>query len=854
LQDIVTQPVPADILPGLPEGFVQVNDRLVFSTPSGDLTDDPGFLWSTDGTPEGTRVISSTICPSPCQSITPVAAWPGAALLMTTQTTLTGSALKMRLWRTDGTPAGTFPLTETTRIAGAFVAGPSPGAGLFYFFDCPEFEGCQLWRSDGTRPGTHAATDLKFSFVTPMPAAGRFYFMAVSVEGTGLWVTDGTADGTRFLAATSFDFGSGAMAETPFRLFFTAGSGTELWVSDGTPDGTRLVHRSALSDLIDHDCAALQPFLEPAGEGVYFLAGDSVHRAQIWRSDGTESGTRRLTDVQDCNMAQAVPLGRAGGRWVFTLPYYGGPLWTAGADFSHPALLTDCPEGCPTFVTAYQFANASPPGRLLFIGGDAQHGWELWATDGTGRGTRRLTDACPGACSSFDFDFLLASRRLDKTYFRMLGPSGRYELWVTDGTLGSTRRVATGFPSDFGILKDLVFFGITNSRQTTSELWVTDGTPAGQRRVATLRTLAGSYPQFAPQENGALIFADEDRDGLRTLWRSDGTPERTVPLPGFEGSYTEDLTRAGELTFFVGAGPQSPYEKVWRTDGTPRGTFPVARLPRNSFVDLNIAWNGKYLFAVSGAGSDGCAYWLSDGTPLGTREIVPELAGSRCPTGLHALGSRFLFIERVPGDAGLTPQVFVSDGTAAGTRQISNIPGPREFIDTDLAEINGVIFFRLYQQNGQEVEVWRTDGSSEGTYRLPLGLSRPDALFAFQGSLYLTAAVDAESPLGFWRVPLDGGSPVLLTAASPTFDPAAVFKNAFTPAGGRLFFAARDETNGAELWVSDGTAEGTRMVWDLNLGLLSSSPTNLTVIGGYLYFGADDGESGVEPWALRLEP
>ncbi|HSS52561.1 MAG TPA: ELWxxDGT repeat protein [Thermoanaerobaculia bacterium] len=886
LKDIVTQPGPALNLLGLPEGFVQVNDRLVFSTPTGNFDfSDPGILWSTDGTAEGTQALSTAICPVFCESITPVATWPGVALLRTTEKIDPGeSAFKMRLWRTDGTPAGTFPLTEateTTQIVGAFVEGSSPGVGLFYFFDCPSPQECRLWRSDGTRPGTHAVTDLKLSRVVPMPAAGRFYFLAESDAGTGLWITDGTENGTQLLAAIPIYGGSGLFAATPTRLFFITAEA--LWVSDGTPGGTRSVVSADQND-----------FLEPVGETVYFLGGD-IRAPQIWRSDGTESGTGPLTEIPQSDYdVSSLVLGRAGSRWLFTFPNYKGPLWTAGENFSDPALLT-CPEGCPGIVWSGPFAKASPPGRLLFTGQDAQHGWELWVSDGTGRGTRRLTDVCPGECEGLDPNSLVASRLLGKTYFQALDVSQKVELWVTDGTLGSTRRIATAaaFAPDLGSLGNLVFFGMTNSKGTTSELWVTDGTPAGKRRVATLGTLAGSYPLFAPLDNGALIFGGEDHDDLQTLWRTDGTPERTVPLPGFEGSYAVDLTRVGELTFFVGDGPQSPYEKVWRTDGTTRGTFPVARLP-NSFVDLNIAWNGKYLFAVSGP-SDGCAYWLSDGTILGTREIIPELAGSRCPTGIHALGSRFVFIERVPGDGGLTPQVFVSDGTAAGTRQISNIPGPRDFINTDLAEIGGVIFFRLNRQDGQDAEVWRTDGSPEGTYRLPLALSQPDALFAFQGSLYLTAAVDAASPPGFWRVPLDGSPPVLLTAASPTF-------HAFTPAGGRLFFAASDATHGAELWVtdgspagtrmvrdiqpgapssapdwlaaagnrvffaaddgvsgrelwvSDGTAEGTRLVWDLNPGLLSSSPYGLTVAGGYLFFGADDGKTGVEPWALKLEP
>jgi len=36
--------------------------------------------------------------------------------------------------------------------------------------------------------------------------------------------------------------------------------------------------------------------------------------------------------------------------------------------------------------------------------------------------------------------------------------------------------------------------------------------------------------------------------------------------------------------------------------------------------------------------------------------------------------------------------------------------------------------------------------------------------------------------------------------------------------GSLLYFSARDANHGRELWVSDGTARGTRLVMDINPG------------------------------------
>ena len=69
-----------------------------------------------------------------------------------------------------------------------------------------------------------------------------------------------------------------------------------------------------------------------------------------------------------------------------------------------------------------------------------------------------------------------------------------------------------------------------------------------------------------------------------------------------------------------------------------------------------------------------------------------------------------------------------------------------------------------------------------------------------------------------------------------------------TMIGDRLFFTADDGIHGRELWVSDGTVPGTRLVADILPGSQGSSPAELTVAHGRLYLHADGG-AGAGIWA-----
>lgn len=91
----------------------------------------------------------------------------------------------------------------------------------------------------------------------------------------------------------------------------------------------------------------------------------------------------------------------------------------------------------------------------------------------------------------------------------------------------------------------------------------------------------------------------------------------------------------------------------------------------------------------------------------------------------------------------------------------------------------------------------------------------------------------------------DGGSATLVSDVRPDggSDPQQL-----TRAGGLVYFSANDGTHGRELWVSDGTSDGTALVRDIRPGVASSAPSALTRVGTRVFFSANDGTHGRELW------
>src|SRR5262249_42313585 len=72
--------------------------------------------------------------------------------------------------------------------------------------------------------------------------------------------------------------------------------------------------------------------------------------------------------------------------------------------------------------------------------------------------------------------------------------------------------------------------------------------------------------------------------------------------------------------------------------------------------------------------------------------------------------------------------------------------------------------------------------------------------------------------------------------------------SSFVQVGGIVFFGAGASGNGFELWRTDGTAGGTQMLRDIDLGSQSSFVTCLQPYHGKLVFVATEESTGTQLW------
>jgi ELWxxDGT repeat protein len=166
-------------------------------------------LWSTDGSESGTQQFTNLAVSY--TAATPIAVVNNLLLFSKLWNPTSGGE---ELWSTDGTVTGTVSLLPDISESARFTSGLFCVAGdLIYFFtrmgDTWD-SGTRIWRSDGTPEGTYFLADFKpgqtwavLSSSDIVAFNNELYFYIYGTDGKQVWKTDGTNAGTKLVTDIS---------------------------------------------------------------------------------------------------------------------------------------------------------------------------------------------------------------------------------------------------------------------------------------------------------------------------------------------------------------------------------------------------------------------------------------------------------------------------------------------------------------------------------------------------------------------------------------------------------------------------------------------------------------------------
>ena len=740
-----------------------------------------------------------------------------------------------------------------------------------YFYANDGIHGNELWRTDGTFSETVLVKDINpgkadcyhaswTNNYKPLSINNILYFVAKSGGvGFGLWRTDGTSQGTylvKEIVTYSWDIPQ-FLTNFNDTLYFYADDG--LWKCDGTTSGTIKIKNVDASNLI------------VANNSLLFTTSGS-NNSRLWKSDGTETGTVIVKEFNGSIFFATICSIAYNNKLYFSVSenYYGIRLWMSDGTTSGTIPVVD---NMGDYIIYHQELVVSN-NNLFITGYDSAWQQVLWKSNGIISGTEKIYtfkhNYTGFVHELIDINGTLFFQAKDSTV-------GNYNnedsyLWKSDGTTEGTEVITTltsliliAYPTSYDNNLFLCAFDSINGY----ELWKSDGTSEGTHIVKNIYPGdRDAFPSYLTTLNDKLIFAANDGVHGNELWISDGTEEGTNLIRDVNtigDSYIDELTKVGDNLYFTARTEVDDDPKLWLTDGTNTGTNMVP-IPEGLILS-----SPKYLAEYDGAvyffiENDGI--YKSDGTATGTLFIKPTI------------GKNMVCLDdMLYGDS--KPGFWKSDGTTAGSNNITNNAGFNQIISVDnllylnsshglfksdgtesgtellmtyefsdgLASINNLVYFTTKEYDSTK-SLFSTDGTTQGTIRVKE--MRASNLTAVGNTLFCSGSDNMNNPdIELWKS--DGTNTGTILVKNLNLSAGSTPKG-LTDINGTLYFIADDGIHGLELWRSDGTEEGTIMIKDINSGpgnSFSSNPDSiieLVAIDTLVFFTANDGVNGYELW------
>ena len=482
---------------------------------------------------------------------------------------------------------------------------------------------------------------------------------------------------------------------------------------------------------------------------VYFLGGDLSSGADLWRSDGTSTGTYLLKDLVPGDMSVSeIHLAKLNDLIIVGCLYIEDghlEIWKTDGTSTGTELVKSFPEVLDVYNAWNDRELVQVGNWVYFVADDGVHGPELWKTDGTTANTNMVADVGPDVLPQHAPQFLTAWNNY-LLYTHYTSATG-IECWRSDGTASGTQMlkdIHTGAGSSVPLQTlnsssagfDLIptplgVFFVANDGTHGMELWKTDGTENGTMLVADIyadTTAVGAYINSLTVNyaflNGRFYFQGNSIVEGRELWSTDGTTGGTAIVadaaPGSNVLIIRRMGIYGNKLIFQG-GSNLFNEKIWVSDGTSAGTY-LLQDSTNFAAAVGstqlIPYAGKMWF--SGYDGQGAELWQTDGTVQGTMPFADIYPGaeSSAPQFLGVVDSHLLFFAKSELvnkyqlfrlDA---PTVSSSEPVSPSLEPIRLWPNPaRDFVQVEMESLPA---------GSYDVRIFRTDGVMQKQQRLML--------------------------------------------------------------------------------------------------------------------------------------
>lgn len=551
----------------------------------------------------------------------------------------------------------------------------------------------------------------------------------------------------------------------------------------------------------------------------YFAISDGKWGTELWKSDGTSNGTQILKDIVE------------------------GPY-------------SSFPE---KFVI---FNN-----KILFSADDSQNGRELWISDGTTSGTQMLKDIYVGPGSSSPGQFKIVGSTL---FFTATTSAEGNELWKTDGTASGTQLVKDINPgsSSSGVngIDDLAGTAVFIASDTLgSNPWKSDGTSAGTQMILDMVAGANgccysnmSYFGFTTEKvyNGYYYFSGVTATFQRFIYRTDGTAVGTTAITGdmgfMGGIYSMSIVN-NKLLIAAEINWMSSIE-LYSWDGS---SFSLVKEFNSNMAGWGRPYfyhtDSNYVYMAATSNTSGRDFWRSDGTTLGTTIISdtsPDMPVSQPDpyTQFKSAGGKLYYVRTA---AATGYEAYVSDGTPGGTSVIDLKSGASGSLPSLIGDVNGKMLLTANGDSG--IGLYVSDGTLGGSTLIKSYGSSSVSNYTGNWSILGTGPnqyfFQAPGSDGLHRLYVDHKTKGVTELAIVDNGSGGSRAGVGAMIGDTLVFPYDSANEGSEIWISDGTVSGTKLIKDIRAGTSASSPQNFATLNQKVFFSADDGVNGRELWS-----